>query len=207
MFAIDAKAITCTPISPDCPPASTIVTDVISIQITIHDQTITCNYTFCYCYKCPDPNIPNDPLRISVWNIEATNGCGLEGLGLVYDKIKELLTDGNHIQSDCGDLPPCLGPPPNYRYVEYSVAACWHAVNENNLVYFRPCPLCTAKCITVYRFCVNEGFVYQELVSNTLVGDLDCSPTCPYYGFGPGDAVITWPYVPGTESECYHVCE
>jgi hypothetical protein len=206
MFAVDAKAITCTPLPSECNGMTGSGSNSVTIQFTGPGGTITCTYDYCYCYICPDPILdpPNTPMKIYVWDIVSTNGCTDIDLDLVYDEIREGLNSAAFIDGLCG-VPLCGSG--NYRYIEYRIAACWYSLYIGNYLHFQPCPECTAQCLNITRICKDPtGYYYVEQVSSTLEGDLDCS-TCEDLGFGEDDTQPEMaklnPYEIG---ECYNVC-
>jgi hypothetical protein len=204
MFAVDAQAITCTPLPSECNGSTGSGSNSITIQFTGPGGTINCTYDFCYCYTCPDPILdpPNTPIKIIVWSIAATSGCPDADLSLVYEKIKEKMTSKVMVESMCGVIPPCEGQSPNYKDVSYEVSACWYAINKGGTVYFKPCPGCTSICITGYRYCILNGELIITGTSNTLVGSIDCGVNCL------GNTNVTpWPYGDNEQSDCYHICQ
>jgi hypothetical protein len=202
IFAVDAKAITCTPLPSDCTGCDGSGSASVTLQIPGPGGTINCVYDFCYCWECPELNDPpNTPMKIKVWNIDATYGCPDADVSQVYDLIRDYAVKIiGASSSNCGTVPPCTGPPPNYKYISYEVSACWYAINTGGNVYFKPCPGCTSYCITVYRLCMYGGELITEVVSNTLVGSVECGADCELY-----HPIPFWPN-PGYQTPCYHIC-
>lgn len=200
MFAVDAKAITCTPLPSDCYGCDGSGSASVTLQIPGPGGTRNCVYDFCYCYTCPIP--PNTTMTIKVWSIATTSGCPDADVSQVYDLIRDyVVTIVAADPANCGAVPPCDGNPSHYKYISYEVSACWYAINIGGTVYFKPCPGCTSYCITVYRLCMYDSELITEVVSNTLVGSIDCGVDCE-----DNHPIPFWPN-PGYQTPCYHICE